>query len=74
MKSNKDIKILSHASDPYEARDKIVELRPDVMVLDIKMPKMNGIEFLKKLMPQYPMPVIVISALNNKLFEIVIIG
>lgn len=69
LENYKDIKILSHASDPYEARDKIVELRPDVMVLDIKMPKMNGIEFLKKLMPQYPMPVIVISALNNKLFE-----
>lgn len=45
------IEVVGKASDPYEARDKIVELRPDVITLDVEMPKMNGIQFLKKLIP-----------------------
>ena len=47
----------------------IVKYRPDVMTLDIEMPRMNGIEFLRKLMPQYPMPVIMISSLSDKVFD-----
>jgi len=56
------IQVVGTAGDPYEARDKILALDPDVLVLDINMPKMNGIEFLKKLIPQYSIPVVVISA------------
>lgn len=56
------IEVVGKAGDPFEARDKIIELTPDVMTLDVQMPKMNGIEFLKKLMPQYPLPVLVVSS------------
>ncbi len=63
------IKVVGKAGDPYEARDKIIELAPDVLTLDVEMPKMSGIEFLKKLIPQYPIPVIVVSAVNNSVFE-----
>lgn len=66
---DKGIEVIGTASNPFEARDKIIELEPDVLTLDIEMPKMSGIEFLKKLMPQYPMPVVVVSALSNNVFE-----
>ncbi len=63
------IQVVGTAADPYEARDKILELEPDVMTLDVEMPKMNGIEFLKKLIPQYPMPVVVVSAIDGIVFD-----
>jgi two-component system chemotaxis response regulator CheB len=63
------IEVVGKASDPYEARDRIVELMPDVMTLDIQMPKMNGIEFLKKLMPQFPLPVVVVSSVDGVVFD-----
>jgi len=63
------IEVVGTAKDPYEARDKIIELRPDVMTLDVNMPRMSGIEFLKKLMPQYPMPVVVVSAVDDIVFD-----
>ncbi len=74
LSSDPGIEIVGKAADPYEARDKIIELKPDVMTLDINMPKMNGIEFLKKLMPQYPMPVVVISAVGSNVFEALDVG
>lgn len=63
------IEVVGTASDPYMARDKIIELRPDVITLDVEMPKMNGIEFLKRLMPQYPLPVVVVSAVSSNVFD-----
>lgn len=63
------IQVVGTAGDPYEARDAILQYRPDVMTLDIELPRMNGIEFLRKLMPQYPLPVVVISALSDKVFD-----
>lgn len=68
---NKDptIEVVATARDPYEARDKIIEYEPDVMTLDIELPRMSGLEFLRKLMPQYPIPVVVISALSDKVFD-----
>ena len=68
---NKDpaIEVVASARDPFEARDAIVKYRPDVMTLDIEMPRMNGIEFLRKLMPQYPMPVVMVSSLSDKVFD-----
>lgn len=68
---NKDpaIRVVAAARDPYEARDAIVEYKPDVMTLDLELPRMGGIEFLRKLMPQYPLPVVVISSLSDKVFE-----
>ncbi len=63
------IEVVGTASDPYVARDKIIALEPDVLTLDVEMPRMNGIEFLRRLMPQYPIPVVMISALNGSVFE-----
>lgn len=63
------LEVVASARDPFEARDMIVKYKPDVMTLDIEMPRMNGIEFLRKLMPQYPMPVVMISSLSDKVFE-----
>lgn len=58
-----EIEVVGAAPDVYVARDKIVRLKPDVLTLDIEMPRMDGIDFLKRLMPQYPIPVVVVSAL-----------
>lgn len=63
---DRDIEVVGVASDPFIARDKIVRLKPDVLTLDVEMPRMDGVEFLRHLMPQYPLPVIVVSALTRK--------
>jgi two-component system chemotaxis response regulator CheB len=60
-----DIEVVGTAADPYQGRDKIVELAPDVITLDVEMPRMDGITFLKKLMQHHPMPVIVVSSLTG---------
>ncbi|SFM50458.1 protein-glutamate methylesterase/protein-glutamine glutaminase [Thermodesulforhabdus norvegica] len=61
-----DIEVVGTAPDPYIARDKIVKLKPDVITLDIEMPRMDGLTFLKKLMKYYPVPTIVVSSLTQK--------
>lgn len=63
------IQVVGTAKDPFEARDAILKYKPDVMTLDVELPRMNGIEFLRKLMPQYPLPVVVISSLSAKVFD-----
>ncbi|MBO4998327.1 MAG: chemotaxis response regulator protein-glutamate methylesterase [Lachnospira sp.] len=63
------IQVVATAKDPFEARDAIIKYQPDVMTLDVELPRMNGIEFLRKLMPQYPLPVVVISSLSDKVFD-----
>jgi len=60
------IEVVGTAADPYIARDKIVELQPDVMTLDVEMPRMDGVAFLRKLMPQYPIPIIMVSSLTQR--------
>jgi two-component system chemotaxis response regulator CheB len=64
--SDPGIEVVGTASDPYVARDKILELKPDVLTLDVEMPRMDGVEFLRKLMPQYPLPIVMVSALTEK--------
>ncbi|MFP4250543.1 MAG: chemotaxis response regulator protein-glutamate methylesterase [Armatimonadota bacterium] len=59
-----DIEVIAAATDPYVARDKIVALRPDVLTLDIEMPRMDGLTFLGKLMRHQPMPVVVVSSVS----------
>lgn len=61
-----EIEVVGTATDPFNARDKIVKLRPDVMTLDVEMPKMDGVEFLRQLMPQFPLPVVMVSALTER--------
>lgn len=63
------LEVVATASDPYMARDKILEVEPDVMTLDVELPRMNGIDFLRKLMPQYPLPVIVVSSVSESVFD-----
>src|SRR5271156_3204649 len=60
-----DIEVVGTAPDPYVARDKILSLTPDVVTLDIEMPRMDGLTFLKKIMQYHPLPVIVISSLSQ---------
>ncbi len=60
-----DIEVVGTAPDPYVARDKIVNLKPDVVTLDIEMPRMDGITFLRKLMKYFPLPVIIVSSLTE---------
>ena len=60
------IQVVGTAPDPYIARDKIVELQPDVITLDVEMPRMDGVTFLRKLMHYRPMPVIIVSSLTPK--------
>jgi two-component system, chemotaxis family, protein-glutamate methylesterase/glutaminase len=62
----KDIEVVGTAVDPYAARDKIYNLRPDVLTLDIEMPRMDGLSFLEKLMRYYPMPVVIVSSLTPR--------
>lgn len=69
LNADPGIEVVATANDPFEARDAIIEYKPDVMTLDIELPRMNGIEFLKKLMPQYPIPVVMISSLSDKVFD-----
>lgn len=63
------IEVAATAVDPFDARDKILKYEPDVMTCDIEMPKMNGLEFIQRLMPQYPLPVVVISAASDAVFS-----
>src|SRR5580658_10155854 len=65
VNSHPDLEVVGTAADPYVARDKILALRPDVLTLDIEMPRMDGLTFLKKLMRFHPMPVVVISSLGQ---------
>ncbi len=61
-----DIEVVGTAPDPYVAREKIVSLKPDVITLDIEMPRMDGLTFLRKLMAHYPLPVIIVSSLTQE--------
>jgi two-component system chemotaxis response regulator CheB len=61
-----DIEVVGTAIDPYVARDKILQLKPDVLTLDVEMPRMDGLSFLAKIMRHHPMPVVVVSSLTPK--------
>jgi two-component system, chemotaxis family, protein-glutamate methylesterase/glutaminase len=65
-----DIELVGTAVDPFVARDKIVELRPDVVTLDLEMPRMDGLSFLAKLMRYHPMPVVILSSLTPRNSEL----
>lgn len=66
LNAQPDIEVVGTAMNPYVARDKIAELEPDVITLDLEMPRMDGLSFLGKLMKHYPMPVVVVSSLTPK--------
>jgi len=70
LNSSPDIEVVGAAEDPIYAREMIKELDPDVLTLDIEMPRMDGITFLKNLMRLRPMPVVMISALTESNAEV----
>ena len=66
LSNDPEIEVVGTAPDPFYARDMIVELQPDVITLDIEMPRMDGITFLKRLMEFHPIPVVIVSSLTPK--------
>ena len=66
LETDPEIEIMGVASDPFVAVERMRESKPDVITLDIEMPRMDGLTFLKKLMSQHPIPVVVISTLTEK--------
>jgi len=65
LDSDRDIEVVGSAGDPFEAREVIKTANPDVVTLDVEMPKMDGIAFLEKIMTLRPMPVIMVSSLTR---------
>jgi two-component system, chemotaxis family, protein-glutamate methylesterase/glutaminase len=74
LADERDIEVVGTAPDPYIARDKILALEPDVLTLDIEMPRMDGLTFLEKLMRYRPMPVIMISSLAGPSTHVAVEG
>jgi two-component system chemotaxis response regulator CheB len=66
LESDRDIEVIGTAADPYIAAQKIEKEIPDVITLDVEMPRMDGLTFLKKIMTQHPIPVVICSALTEK--------
>jgi len=66
LQEDPDITVVGTAADPYAARDAISVLKPNVLTLDVEMPKMDGVEFLRKMMPQCPIPVVMVSSLTER--------
>ncbi|WP_077612076.1 protein-glutamate methylesterase/protein-glutamine glutaminase [Clostridium sp. Marseille-P2415] len=69
LSQNPNIEVIGYAIDAFDAERKIPVLKPDVVTVDVEMPRVNGIEFVKKLLPKYPVPVILVSSLNLNVFE-----
>jgi len=69
MSRDPEVEVIGTAPDPFVARDKILRLKPDVLTLDVEMPRMDGITFLEKLMRHHPIPVVIFSSLTPKSCE-----
>ncbi len=69
LSQNPNIEVVGYAIDAFDAERKIPSLKPDVVTVDVEMPRLNGIDFVKKLLPKYPVPVILVSSLNLNVFE-----
>ena len=64
-----NIQIIGYAINAADARQKILKLQPDVVTLDVEMPGMSGIDFLKNFLPEHPIPFILVSSLNIRVFD-----
>ncbi|WP_026892794.1 protein-glutamate methylesterase/protein-glutamine glutaminase [Lacrimispora aerotolerans] len=69
LSKNPNIEVIGYAIDAFDAEKKIPLLKPDVVTVDVEMPRLNGIDFVKKLLPIYAVPVILVSSLNLNVFE-----
>lgn len=74
LSQNSNIEVIGYAIDAFDAERKIPVLKPDVVTVDVEMPRLNGIEFVKRLLPNYPVPVILVSSLNLNVFEALSVG
>ncbi|MGI6484863.1 MAG: protein-glutamate methylesterase/protein-glutamine glutaminase [Tepidanaerobacteraceae bacterium] len=74
ISSDPQIKVIATASDPFDARDKILRYNPDVITCDVEMPKMDGIKFVQRLIPQYPVPVIMVTTISESVFDAIRAG
>lgn len=74
ISSDSRIQVVATACDAFDARDKILKYKPDVITCDVEMPKMNGIEFIRRLLPQYRVPVIVVSGVSESVFDAMSVG
>ena len=63
------LEVAGYAINAIDAKNKVKQLRPDVMTLDVQMPGMTGLDFLKTLLPEYPLPVVLVSSLNLGVFD-----
>ncbi len=66
LETDPGIEVVDTAPDPYVARDKIIKLKPDMITLDVEMPRMDGVTFLQKLMKHFPLPVVMVSSLTQQ--------
>ncbi len=69
LSSQPGIEVIGYAINAFDAKRKIPQLKPDVVTLDVEMPGLNGIEFLKQLLPTHPVPVVLVSSLNLSVFD-----
>ena len=67
LSSDPEIEVVDVAPDPFYAREMILKHKPDVITLDVEMPRMDGLEFLRRLMPTFPIPTIIVSSLSKTL-------
>lgn len=72
LSADPDIEVVGTAADPYQARDKLVTLKPDVMTLDVEMPRMDGISFLRRVMEVLPTPAVILSSLAQDGGQVVV--
>ena len=69
-----NIEVVGEAVNAVDARRKLPQLRPDVMTLDVEMPGMSGIDFVKSILPEHPIPIILVSSLNLRVFDALAVG
>lgn len=69
LNAHRNIEVIGYAINAIDAKQKVMRLKPDVMTCDVQMPGMNGIDFLKELLPQYPVPTVLVSSLNLGVFD-----
>ena len=69
LSARRNIEVVGYAINAIDAKNKVKQLKPDVMTLDVQMPGMTGLDFLKSFLPEYPLPVVLVSALNLGVFD-----